>query len=89
MMSRPWNGSEPHSRKAVAADMDIGDDHNSRVIPMLVLSRKVGEQIRISDDIVITVVETRKGNVRLGIEVPRCVSVNREEILQAIRKGVA
>ena len=69
--------------------MDVGGDHNSRGISMLVLSRKVGQRIRIGDDIVITVVETRKRKVRLGVEAPRCVSVNREEIHKAIKKGAA
>lgn len=47
---------------------------------MLVLSRKLGESIVIGDDIVLTVVEVRGDQVRLGIDAPRSVSVHRKEI---------
>lgn len=52
---------------------------------MLILARKLNEQIRIFDDIVITVVEVAGGKVRLGVEAPRSVPVHREEIYQAIK----
>ena len=45
---------------------------------MLVLSRKLGEQVRIGDDIVITVV--RGARVRIGIEAPEDVPVIRGEL---------
>lgn len=35
---------------------------------MLVVTRKEGESLTVGDDIVITVVETRPGSVRIGIE---------------------
>lgn len=47
---------------------------------MLVLSRLVNEKILIGDDIVVTVVSTKYGSVRLGIEAPPHLSVDREEI---------
>ena len=47
---------------------------------MLVLSRKKSEVIRIGDDIVITVVEVRGDKVKLGIDAPREVSVDRLEL---------
>jgi carbon storage regulator len=53
---------------------------------MLVLSRKKNELIRIDDNITITVLEIRGDKVRLGIEAPKDVAVNREEIYQAIQK---
>lgn len=46
---------------------------------MLILSRKPGEQITIGDDIVITVVETRTGGVRLGINAPLSLSIRRPD----------
>ncbi len=49
---------------------------------MLVLARKVGEKILIGDDIVITVVETFKGKVRIGIDAPKVLKVFREELLK-------
>lgn len=51
---------------------------------MLVLSRKVHEVIRISDDIELMVVEIRGDKVRLGISAPRDVPVHRGEIYEAI-----
>ena len=48
---------------------------------MLVLSRKLGEKIYISDNICITVVDIDRGKIRLGIEAPRDVPIFRQELL--------
>jgi carbon storage regulator len=47
---------------------------------MLVLSRRVRERIRIGPDISIEVLEIRDGRVKLGIDAPRDVSVQRQEV---------
>ena len=47
---------------------------------MLVLTRKRSEMIRIGEDIVITVVHTSRGSVKLGIEAPSSVRVLRAEL---------
>ena len=47
---------------------------------MLVLSRKENERIMISHDVVITVVGIRGNKVRLGIEAPEGMLVDREEV---------
>jgi carbon storage regulator len=47
---------------------------------MLVLTRKAGESIVVGDDIVVTVLEIRGGQVRLGVEAPRDISVHRSEV---------
>ncbi len=47
---------------------------------MLVLSRKPGEQIRVGENITITVVEVRGNRIKLGIEAPRSVDVVRSEL---------
>ncbi len=52
---------------------------------MLVLTRKLGESIRIGDNIVIKVVDLDGRHVKLGIEAPRSVAVNREEIYTRIQ----
>lgn len=49
---------------------------------MLVLSRKPREAICIGDDVTITILEIKRGVVRLGIEAPRDVSVLRSELLE-------
>ncbi len=46
---------------------------------MLVLSRKVGEAIKLADDIEITVLAVDNTRVRLGIRAPRHISVRRSE----------
>jgi len=47
---------------------------------MLVLTRKPAEMIRIGDDIVIKVIKTAKGAVKIGIEAPDDVRVLRGEL---------
>jgi carbon storage regulator len=47
---------------------------------MLVLTRKVGERIRIGADVIVEVLDVRGRQVRIGIEAPRAVPVVREEL---------
>jgi carbon storage regulator len=47
---------------------------------MLVLSRKEGEQLRIGDDIVVTVSRISGNRVAIGIEAPRSIRVVRGEL---------
>ena len=47
---------------------------------MLVLTRRVGEEIVIAGEIRITVVSVRGDRVRIGIEAPRSISVERHEV---------
>ena len=49
-------------------------------VTMLVLSRKTDEMIVIGDEVKISILSIRGKHVRLGIEAPRDVSVDREEI---------
>lgn len=53
---------------------------------MLVLSRDKGESVMVGDNVKITVLEIRGNKVRLGIEAPREVSVNRMEVYEAIKR---
>lgn len=48
---------------------------------MLVLSRKIGERIRIGRDIEITVLRAKSGGVRLGFDAPQNVNIVRRELL--------
>lgn len=47
---------------------------------MLVLTRKTGEQIIIADNIRLTVISVGPGRVKIGIEAPPTVKVDRQEI---------
>jgi carbon storage regulator len=53
---------------------------------MLVLTRRPGESIVVGDNIVITVIEIKGGQVRIGIDAPREVDVYREEIYEQVRQ---
>jgi carbon storage regulator len=52
---------------------------------MLVLTRRANQSIMIGDDIVVTVLEVRGDQVRLGIKAPREVDVHREEVFAALQ----
>ena len=52
---------------------------------MLVLSRKSGEEIRIGDNIVVSVIRTQGQRVRLGIVAPRNLAIRRQELLVEIQ----
>jgi carbon storage regulator len=49
---------------------------------MLVLSRKVGERVVIGDRIVVTVLEVKGRQVRLGFEAPPDVQIWRGELAE-------
>src|SRR4051812_27275334 len=58
-------------------------------IRMLVLTRKLGEEIVIGDNIRVRVVEINGGKVRLGITAPDSVPVNRMEVLEKRMKALS
>jgi carbon storage regulator len=51
---------------------------------VLVLSRRSGESIVIGDRIVVTVLDVRGDQVRIGIEAPREVQVHRQEVFRQL-----
>jgi carbon storage regulator len=52
---------------------------------MLILTRRVGESVMIGEDVTITVLRVKGNQVRLGVNAPRTVSVQREEIFERIK----
>lgn len=50
---------------------------------MLVLARKHNEAIRIGSLVHVKIIDIRRGCVRLGIEAPAEVQIEREELYQA------
>ena len=54
---------------------------------MLILTRRVGEVLRVGDDVKITVLKVEGSQVKIGIEAPKDVSVHREEIYLKINQG--
>ena len=53
---------------------------------MLILTRRVGEKIVIGDNVTVTILGVKSNQIRVGIEAPRDVTVNRDEIFQRILK---
>ena len=53
---------------------------------MLILTRKLGEVIRVGDTVTVRVLEVKGNQVRLGIEAPADVRIYREEVYRAIRR---
>jgi carbon storage regulator len=51
---------------------------------VLVLTRRANQSIMIGDDVVVTVLEVRGDQVRLGIRAPREIDVHREEVFAAL-----
>ena len=51
---------------------------------MLILTRRAGEKLVIGENVTVTVLSVKGNQIRIGIEAPRDVSVNREEIHQRI-----
>jgi carbon storage regulator len=51
----------------------------------LILTRRVGEIIRIGPDVVVTVLGVNGSQIRLGIDAPKDVAVHREEVFERIK----
>lgn len=54
---------------------------------MLVLSRKIGEAIMIGDHIELVVLGVEGDVVKLGLEAPRDITINRKEIYLSIQQS--
>lgn len=54
---------------------------------MLVLTRRANQSIMIGHDIVVTVLEVRGDQVRLGIRAPRSIDVHREEVFANLQQA--
>lgn len=53
---------------------------------MLVLTRKLGEKIRINDDVTVSIVELDGKHVKLGVDAPKSISIHREEVYLRIQE---
>lgn len=54
---------------------------------MLVLTRKVGEQVLIGEDIVVTVLDVKGDSIKIGIDAPKGVRIQRQEVIAAISEA--
>jgi carbon storage regulator len=53
---------------------------------MLILTRKSGEKITIGDDVVISVLEVKGTQIKIGIDAPAGIPVHRGEVYDRIQK---
>lgn len=53
---------------------------------MLILTRKVGESIRINENVCITIMDVDGKNIKIGIEAPKEISIHREEVFRRIKE---
>lgn len=53
---------------------------------MLVLSRKVGERIKIGKDIVVDILKIEGNTIRIGIDAPKDLTILRMEVFEKIQE---
>jgi carbon storage regulator len=51
---------------------------------VLILTRRAGESIKIGDDVTVTVLGIKGGQIRIGINAPDDVTVHRNEVYDRI-----
>ena len=54
---------------------------------MLILTRRAGESIRLFDNVLITILDQKGSQVRIGFEAPYEIPIYREEVYQDIISG--
>ena len=53
---------------------------------MLILTRRVGETLKVGNDVDVTVLGVKGNQIRIGIKAPKNVAVHREEIFDRIQR---
>lgn len=53
---------------------------------MLILTRKIGESLKIGEDVTVTVMAVKGNQVRIGINAPKDVAVHREEVYERVQQ---
>ncbi len=53
---------------------------------MLILTRRLGESIIIEDNIKVTVIDINNQQIKLGIDAPKHITINREEVVKKVKE---
>jgi carbon storage regulator len=53
---------------------------------MLILTRQPSESIMIGEEVTVVVLDVRGTQVRLGVQAPKHIPVNREEVAERIKR---
>ena len=53
---------------------------------MLVVSRKIGEELKVGNDIIVKIIDIDKNQVKIGIDAPRNIMILRMELVKEITK---
>ncbi len=53
---------------------------------MLILTRRLGESIIIEDNIKVTVIDINNQQIKLGIDAPKHITINREEVAKKVKE---
>src|SRR5205085_7079865 len=83
----PVKGSSPASSRDLVCSVPASTAAPRREDPVLVLTRRANQSIMIGHEIVVTVLEVRGDQVRLGIKAPRSIDVHREEIFAQLQQA--
>src|SRR5258708_3545496 len=88
LQSKPhWSNTAGRSATPVFFFLSVAErDRLREGKPMLVLSRKIGEQLVIGENIRLTIVSIKGNQVRIGSTAPPEVRVDREEVARRIRE---
>lgn len=54
---------------------------------MLILTRRIGETLKVGDDVDVTILGVKGNQVRIGVNAPSKIAVHREEVYSKIQKG--
>lgn len=55
---------------------------------MLILKRKIGEELKINSDIVLKILSVNDNQVKIGISAPSNVQIYRAELLDKVRSNI-
>ena len=53
---------------------------------MLILTRRIGETLKIGDNIEVTILSLKGNQIRIGVNAPKDVEVHRSEVYERIQK---